>query len=187
MNPFGNMSTNHSSWHVLLMIYNISHWLCMKRKYMMLSMMISRSRQPGNNIYVYLSSLIGYLKLLWDKYVDVDDAYSGEKFKMHAILFCTINDFPAYGNLTGYSVKGHKACHICESDTCFHQLEFEKNIVYLGHRKFLKPNHAYRRFREDFNREQEFESALKPLIADGFYQRQEHLNVVFGKKKRRSH
>ena len=38
----------------------------MKRKYMMLSMMISGPKQPGNDIDVYLSSLIEYLKLMWD-------------------------------------------------------------------------------------------------------------------------
>lgn len=57
MNPFGNLSTNHSLWHVLLTIYNIYHWLCMKRMYMLLSMMISGSRQPRNDIHVYLSPL----------------------------------------------------------------------------------------------------------------------------------
>ena len=41
MNLFGNMSTNHSSWPVLLVIYNLPPGLCMKQKYMMLSMMIS--------------------------------------------------------------------------------------------------------------------------------------------------
>lgn len=46
INPFGNMSTNHTSWYVLLMIYNLSPWLCMKRKYMLLSMMILGSKQP---------------------------------------------------------------------------------------------------------------------------------------------
>jgi len=40
MNLFGNMSTNHSSWPVLLVIYNLPPGLCMKRKYMILSMMI---------------------------------------------------------------------------------------------------------------------------------------------------
>jgi len=40
MNPFGNLSTNHSCWPVILFIYNLSPGLCMKRKYMMLSMMI---------------------------------------------------------------------------------------------------------------------------------------------------
>lgn len=28
--------------------------------------------------------------------IDVDDAYADDKFKMRVMLFCTINDFPAY-------------------------------------------------------------------------------------------
>jgi len=46
MNPYGSLSTRHSSWPVLLVIYNLLPWLCMKRKYMILSMMISDLRQP---------------------------------------------------------------------------------------------------------------------------------------------
>ena len=64
MNPYGNLSTQHSSWPVLLVIYNFLPWLCMKRKYMMLSMMISGPRQPGNDIDVYLSLLIEDLRKL---------------------------------------------------------------------------------------------------------------------------
>ena len=40
MNSFGNMSTNYSSWPVLLVIYNLPSELCMKQKYMMLLMSI---------------------------------------------------------------------------------------------------------------------------------------------------
>lgn len=98
--------------------------------------MIFGSIQPVNDIYVYLSPLIEDLKLLWDKGVDFDNAYSGEKFKMHAMLFFTINDFSAYGNLDGYNVKGHKVCHICESNICFHRLVLEKNLFTLGIRNF---------------------------------------------------
>ena len=32
MNLFGNLSTNHSSWLVLQIIYNLPLWLCIKRK-----------------------------------------------------------------------------------------------------------------------------------------------------------
>ena len=148
------MSTNHTSWPVLLLIYNLSPWLCMKRKYMMLSMMISGPKQPGNDIDVYLSPLIEDLRLLWEEGVDVDDAYTGDNFKLRAMLFCTINDFPAYGNLSGYSVKGHNACPICECNTCHHQLPKGKKTVYLGHRRFLRPSHPYRRLRKAFNGEQ---------------------------------
>jgi len=45
---------------------------------MMLSMMISNPRQPGNDIDVYLKSLIDYLKLLWKKGIDVYDSYCQE-------------------------------------------------------------------------------------------------------------
>ncbi|XP_058725960.1 uncharacterized protein LOC131597270 [Vicia villosa] len=99
MNPYGNLSSNHSSWPVLLIIYNLSPSICMKRKYIMLSMMISGPKQPGNDIDVYLSPLIEDLRMLWEEGVDVFDGYSNENFKMRAMLFCTINDFPAYGNL----------------------------------------------------------------------------------------
>jgi len=32
MNPYGNLSSKHSLWPVLLIIYNFPYWLCMKRK-----------------------------------------------------------------------------------------------------------------------------------------------------------
>ena len=66
MNPHGSLSTQHNSWPVLLVIYNLPPWLYMKRKYMMLSMMISGPRQPGNDIDIYLSPLIEDLKKLCD-------------------------------------------------------------------------------------------------------------------------
>ena len=83
----------------------------------MLSMMLSGPKQPGNDLDVYLSPLIEDLKLMWDHGVEVFDGFANETFKLHVMLFCTINHFPAYGNLSGYSVKGHKACPICEEDT----------------------------------------------------------------------
>jgi len=70
----------------------------MKRKYMMLSMMISGPKQPRNNIDVYLSPLIEDLKWMWDQSVQVFDGFANETFKLHTILFCSINDFPPHGN-----------------------------------------------------------------------------------------
>jgi len=50
---------------------------------------------------------------------------------MHAMLLCTINDFPAYGNLSGYSVKGHKVCPIYKEDTASQQLKHGRKTIYL--------------------------------------------------------
>jgi len=45
MNLFGNLSTNHSWWPILLVIYNLPPGLYLKQKYMMLFMKIPNSRQ----------------------------------------------------------------------------------------------------------------------------------------------
>jgi len=73
----------------------------MKRKYMMLFMMISSRRQTRNDIDVYLSPLIKDLRKLWDEGVAMYDGYQNEIFKLRAMLFCMINDFPTYLNLSG--------------------------------------------------------------------------------------
>jgi len=102
---YANLSSKHSSWPVLLIIYNLSYWLAMKRKYMMLSMMIFGPKKSENDIDVYLNLLIEDLRLLWDEGVEMFDAYGKVNFNLQALLFCTNNEFPAYGNLSGYSVK----------------------------------------------------------------------------------
>lgn len=33
MNPFGNMSTSHSTWPIVLSIYNLPSWLCKVKIY----------------------------------------------------------------------------------------------------------------------------------------------------------
>jgi len=50
-----------------------------------------------------------------------------------ALLFCTINDFPTYENLRGYSVKEHRSCPICEENTSYHQLKHGRKTSYIGH------------------------------------------------------
>jgi len=185
MNPYDNLSTQHSSWPVLLVIYNFPPWFYMKRKYMMLSMMISSPRQPGNDIDVYLSPLIEDLTKLWDEGVSVFDGFWNETFDLRAMLFCTINDFLAYGNLSEYSVKGHYACLICEEDTSYIQLKHGRKTVYTRHRHFLKPYHPYRRMKKAFNWSQEHETTLIPLIGHQVFQRVQHLNTIFGKTKKK--
>jgi hypothetical protein len=181
INPFGNLSSQHSTWPVLLVIYNLPPYLSMKRKYIMLSLMISGPRQPGNDIDVYLAPLIDDLKLLWDKGVRVFDAYSRSEFTLRAMLFCTINDFPAYGNLSGYSTKGARACPICQDDMAVERLHFCKKNVYMHHRRFLPLNHPYRKKKKPFNGEIESGVARLPLTGNDVYERIKDIENVFGK------
>ncbi|KAH9792430.1 diacylglycerol O-acyltransferase [Citrus sinensis] len=105
INSHSTLSTTYSYWPVTLITYNLPPWLCMKRKFMMLSLLISGPKQPGNDIDVYLVPLIADLKTLWDVGVDVFDAYRKQTFNLRAVLMWTISDFLAYGNLFGCTVK----------------------------------------------------------------------------------
>ncbi|EFE88070.1 transposase family tnp2, partial [Bifidobacterium breve DSM 20213 = JCM 1192] len=68
------------------------------------------------DIDVYLRPLILELKELWEKGVKTRDAGTKKNFTLRAILLWTINDFPAYAMLFGWSTKGKFVCpycHIC--------------------------------------------------------------------------
>ncbi|XP_074347560.1 uncharacterized protein LOC141686420 [Apium graveolens] len=54
INPFNNgLSNRYSCWPVVLVAYNLPPWLCMKRKFIMLSILIPGPHEPGNDIDVY--------------------------------------------------------------------------------------------------------------------------------------
>ncbi|XP_021859270.1 uncharacterized protein [Spinacia oleracea] len=181
MNPYDNQRSTHSTWPVILMIYNLPLALCMKRKYMMLSMLISGPKQPGHDIDVYLGPLIEDLKLLWESGVEVYDAHPKENFNLKAMLFGTINDFPAYGNLSGYSVKGYKACPICDENTFSFRIPNFNKVVYLGNRKGLPVKHRYRKWRNAFNGKSEEGKFPIPLTGEQVFQKVQGLNVKHGK------
>ncbi|GKC57480.1 TNP2-like transposon protein [Tanacetum coccineum] len=156
INPFGNMSSNHNTWPVLLCVYNIPPWLCTKRKYIRMSFLIEGPKQPDNDIDVYLAPLIDDLKTLWNKGVKVYDAYKKENFTLRAMIFCTISDFPVYNNLSGYSTKGKFVSLVCEDQTSSRWLRNCKKTVFMGHRRSLVRNHPYRKKKREFDRTIEY-------------------------------
>lgn len=93
-----NRGTKHYSvWLVLIVIYNLLPWLCMKRKFIMLSLLISGT--PCNDIDIFLVPLVYDLQLLFEVGVETYDAYAQEKFTLRAVVLWTINDYPALGTL----------------------------------------------------------------------------------------
>jgi hypothetical protein len=58
MNPFGENRTVHSTWPVILMMYNLPTWLCHKIKYLLLSILIQGLKQAGIDIDVFLEPLM---------------------------------------------------------------------------------------------------------------------------------
>ena len=91
------------------------------------------------------------------------------------MLFCTINDFLAYNNFSGYNVEGHKACPIYEKNIAAHQFKHRRKIIYLRRLRVLQSNHPFRMLRKAFSEHQENDDAPIPLfglcnIIVGYYE-----------------
>ncbi|XP_028101002.1 uncharacterized protein LOC114300310 [Camellia sinensis] len=131
---------------------------CMKGLFFMMSLLISERSAPGRDIDVYLQPLVEELTNLWEHGVQTCDASNGQIFTMHTAVMWTINDFPAYGSLSGWSTKGYLACPNCNMDASSQRLR--SKIGYMGARRYLPENHNWRRSKL-FNGE--IENRSKPV------------------------
>lgn len=120
-------------------------------------------KAPGNDIDVYLEPLVDELRQLWYYGVDIFDASKKENFRMRAALLWTINDFPAYANLSEWSTKGDLACPSSNKDTPSTRLKYGHRFSYKGARRFLSSNHKWRSNKRDFNGQIERRPAPKTL------------------------
>ncbi|KAK0608016.1 hypothetical protein LWI29_024152 [Acer saccharum] len=141
-NPFGNMNVAHSTWPVLLFPYNLPPWMCMKEPYTFMSLLIPGPKGPGNDIDVYLRPLIDELNELWENGVNTYDISTQQNFQMKAAIMWTVNDFPAYAYMSGWSTKGRLACPCCAKKTDHFSLANGSKICYMGHRRFLPKDHV---------------------------------------------
>ncbi|XP_004295827.1 PREDICTED: uncharacterized protein LOC101302054 [Fragaria vesca subsp. vesca] len=144
LNPFRSINIVHSTWPVILVPYNLPPLMCMKQPFIFLSVLIDGPKAPGDKIDVYLQPLIEELKELFEDGVATFDSFSNEMFQMRAGLLWTINDFPAYDNLSGWSTKGEYACPPCNSETGYQRLYFGKKGSYMCIRRWLEDDYEYR-------------------------------------------
>ncbi|GJQ99368.1 putative transposon, En/Spm-like protein [Tanacetum coccineum] len=121
---------HHSVWIILSVIYNLPPWLCMKRKFIMLSVLISR--YPGNDIDVFLEPLVDDLHTLFETGVDTYDASTKENFNLRAVVLWTINDYPTLGTLCGCPYSGFNGCVVCGKDTHCVRLSASSKQSYLA-------------------------------------------------------
>src|SRR5664279_5348476 len=180
-NPFGEQSSSHSTWPLTLCIYNLPPWLCMKRKFIMMPVLIQGPKQPGNDIDVYLRPLVEELLQLWrEEGVPVWDEHEQKEFNLRALLFVTINDWPALSNISGQSNKGYNACTHCLGET--DSIYLGNKNVYLGHRRFLPKQHPVRK-RGGKHFRGEADNRTKPTrpTGDVIYDMVKDLKVIFGK------
>ena len=81
------------------------------------------------------------------------DEHKREEFDLRALLFVTINDWPALSNLSGQTNKGYNACMHCLSYTKSAYLGKCRKNVYPGHHQFLPKRHPARKKGKHFEGE----------------------------------
>ena len=69
-----------------MVTYNLPPWLCMKRKFVMLTFLISSHKQPEKDINMYLELLVDDLKILWNDDVEMYDKYYRDAFTLKVLL-----------------------------------------------------------------------------------------------------
>ncbi|XP_028790871.1 uncharacterized protein LOC114746759 [Neltuma alba] len=178
--PFGQSGRQYSCWPVIITPYNLPPEVCMTREYMFLTLIIPGPNNPKGKIDVYLQPLIDELKLLWDEGVPTYDASLRQNFCMHAALLWTINDFPAYGMLSGWMTMGRLSCPICmENSKAFQLKHGRKSSFFDCHRQFLPNDHQFRRNKTSFYKNR-IENSMPPprLSGEEVWERVQNLPKV---------
>ena len=148
----------------------------------MIPVLIQGPRQPGNDIDVYLRPLVEELLLLWNRPgVRVWDEHKQEQFDLRALLFVTINDWPALSNLSGQSNKGYNACMHCFDDIKGIFLKKCQKVMYLGHRRFLPVNHPLRKKDKHFKGKADHQTKSGNRTGEDVLNMVKDVKVVFGK------
>ena len=70
---------------------------------------------------------------------------------MHAALLWSINDFPAYGDISGWSTKSALACPPYNYDRQSCWLRYGRKFSYIGHRRFLDSDHKFHKQKQSFD------------------------------------
>jgi hypothetical protein len=99
------------------------------------------------------------------------------------MLFVTIQDGHALGSILGQAFKGYKGYTWCMNETSGTWLKHCKKVVYMGHNRFLRANHAYRKNKKDFNETIEKRHAPKIHSGEHMFRMVKDLKVVLRKGK----
>ncbi|XP_015164399.1 uncharacterized protein [Solanum tuberosum] len=143
--PHSISAAPYSCWPVFLTPYNLPPEMCNTSQYIFLNFVIPSPRNPKFLIDVYLQPLINELKQLWIQEVETFDVSLKQNFKLRASLMWTINDFPAYGMLSGWMTAGKLACpYYMENTKSFTLKHGRKNSWFDYHRPFLPMDHEFR-------------------------------------------
>lgn len=163
--PYGALGKTYSCWPVIVTPYNLPPWMCMQKEYLFLTLIIPGPHNPKDKIDVFLQPLIDELNMLWNEGVVSYDISLKQNFRMRAALMWTINDFPAYGMLSGWMTAGKLACPYCMKNSKAFTLKHGRKTSFFDcHRMFLPWDHPFRRNRDAFKKNKVEQSPPPPRI-----------------------
>jgi hypothetical protein len=160
--PYKNNAIKHSTWVLLITIYNLPPWLLTKAFFISLALLIPGPKSPtADNIDVFLAPIVRDLLKLWHGVpaINMSMPEGSRRFTLRGMLIWTVNDFPAYGLLSGQQVHGYKGCPLCGPETCAEHAQLLNKMIFLGGRRFLCAEHRFRRAKAAFNNHQEWHMA----------------------------
>ncbi|CAM8978510.1 unnamed protein product [Rhodiola kirilowii] len=176
------MSTKqYSIWPIMVTPYNLPPWLCMKTRFIWLTILIPGPSNPKKRLDIYLRPLIDDLVHLWSVGVDTYDANRKQSFTLRAALMWTVSDFPAYAMLSGWSTQGKLGCPYCMDDTKTFVLKNGRKVSYFGcHRWFLSENHLHRGNARNFYRDRtDFDGPVQFRSGYEVYERVRNLKYIW--------
>ncbi|XP_074300289.1 uncharacterized protein LOC141631530 [Silene latifolia] len=152
------------------------------RQFIFLSLIISGPKNPKKNLDIYLQPLVQELKDLWKNGLLTYDVSRKQNFDMRAALLWTINDFPAYGMLSGWTTAGQHACPYCLVNECksFCLKHSKKWSWFDCHRQFLLPDHVFRKDNKHFRKDRPVEAdfASTRLTGEEVWEHVQHLPSI---------
>jgi hypothetical protein len=156
---------------VTLLNYNLPPWLCTKKFFILLTLLIpGKQSVTSEHLDVYLEPLVEELLQLWEGVpaYDVHKDVGFREFTLQGMLLWTIHDYPGYGAVGGFSHQGYAGCPYCGSNLgAEHFVELGKQ-TYGRTRRWLDPNHAYRsaEMKGHFNGEMENRTKPQPVSVE---------------------
>ncbi|KAI5328469.1 hypothetical protein L3X38_027866 [Prunus dulcis] len=103
-------------------------------------------------------------------------------FTLRAAVMWTVNDFPAYVMVSGWSTKGYMTCPVCKEDVTsgWHA----GKVCYLGHRRWLPWDHEWWEKDKEFDRNTERHLRPREWSGDEILEELNRLDFApFGKTK----
>lgn len=157
INLFLQSNNTHSTWLILMVIYNLPSFLVTKKFFIQVSILIFGKESPTlKNLDVFIQSLVDELQTLWVG-VQAQDFINPPRqrwFNPRSILLWTMLDFPRYGLILSLCIHGYKAYTVCGLATDIRaakngnkldtqQVAKSQKLVYIGGRWWTGRYHPY--------------------------------------------